>query len=367
MASQPAIQPTASKRLINIMDRDNINKVVPVISHSFYINEILRDQIKLKDSTTDQTDATDQGLTANEQLTKLWSKSKDVNYPMTDGHDLARVAQYYQVDQEVPVVAKRAYLKFLNSQLLDMNADQVELVARLRAGAPFSEIVTQLGYTKSLEKNDPLGKLADLPFSNYITTSYHDFMERALVKAQRTPITQYLSLDDEGKITAPTLDEKGKPADPIPDLMGSVAKPVVYHLFGVENDPKSLVISEDDYVNFLVAAVTDLSTVVTNSDVQKDSQKKGLPMGLRRILSAYHLLLLGYQLQDWDFRVLFRLILQLRTSSPKPGIFMQIPPNQAVESLLNYLVRYFGPKQFDVEWKSPMQFTQELWKIWEGQ
>ena len=360
-------QPTASKRLINIMDRDNINKVVPVISHSFYINEILRDQIKLKDSTTDQTDATDQGLTANEQLTKLWSKSKDVNYPMTDGHDLARVAQYYQVDQEVPVVAKRAYLKFLNSQLLEMNPDQVELTARLKAGAPFSEIVTQLGYTKSLEQNDPLGKLADLPFSNYITTSYHDFMERALVKADRTPITQYLSLDDEGKITAPTLDEKGKPADPIPDLMGSVAKPVVYHLFGVENDPKSLVISEDDYVNFLVAAVTDLSTVVTNSDVQKDSQKKGLPMGLRRILSAYHLLLLGYQLQDWDFRVLFRLILQLRTSSPKPGIFMQIPPNQAVESLLNYLVRYFGPKQFDVEWKSPTQFTEELWKIWEGQ
>jgi hypothetical protein len=286
---------------------------------------------------------------------------------MADGHDLARVAQYYQVDQEVPVVAKRAYLKFLNSQLLDLNSEKAELVNKLRSGAHFSEIVTQLGYTKALEMNDPLTKLADLPFSNYITTSYHDFLERALVEAQRTPITQYLSLDDEGNIIAPTLDENGKPADPIPNLLGTVAKPVVYHLFGVENDPKSLVISEDDYINFLVAAVTDLSTVVTNSDVQKDSEKKGLPMGLRRILSAYHLLLLGYQMQDWEFRVVFRLILQLRNSSPKPGIFMQVPPNGEVESLLNYLVRYFSPKQFDVEWKTPTAFTQELWRIWEGQ
>jgi hypothetical protein len=248
-----------------------------------------------------------------------------------------------------------------------MNSNKGELVTKLKAGARLSEVVTQLGYTKSLENYDPLDKLAELPFSNYITTSYHDFIERALVNADRIPITQYLSLDDEGKITAPTLDKNGKPADSIPDLLGTEGQPVVYHLFGIENDPKSLVISEDDYINFLVAAVTDLSTVVTNSDVQKDSAKKGLPMGLRRILSAYHLLLLGYQMQDWDFRVLFRLILQLRTSSPKPGIFMQIPPNQEVKSLLNYLVRYFSPKQFDVEWKSPIAFTQELWRIWEGQ
>jgi hypothetical protein len=367
MASQPATQPTASKRLINIMDRDNINKVVPVISNSLYINEVLRHERKLMELAAETTSDKTPNLTANEQLTKLWSKSKDVNYPMTDGHDLARVAQYYQVDQEVPVVAKRAYLKFLNSQLLELNSEKAELVNKLRSGARFSEIVAQLGYTKSLELNDPLAKLADLPFSNYITTSYHDFLERALVKAERTPVTQYLSLDDEGKIIAPTLDENGKPADPIPNLLGTVARPVVYHLFGVENDPKSLVLSEDDYINFLVAAVTDLSAVVTNSDIQKDSEKNGLPMGLRRILSAHHLLLLGYQMQDWEFRVVFRLILQLRNSSPKPGIFMQVPPNGEVETLLNYLVRYFSPKQFDVEWKTPAAFTQELWKIWEGQ
>jgi hypothetical protein len=30
-------------------------------------------------------------------------------------------------------------------------------------------------------------------------------------------------------------------------------------------------------------------------------------------------------------------------------------------------MRYFNLKQFDIEWKGPLEFTHDLWAIWEGQ
>lgn len=349
-------QPLGSANLGNIMDRDNINKVVPIISNSFYINEILCNEQGLLDPSNN-----DQDLTVDERLTRLWAKSADVNYPLDDGQNLSRVAQYYLVDkgvQKFPVKMKRAYLKFLKSRLLEINKsneEKEEVLERLSTEAHFSEIVTQLGYTKSLGDKDPLQRLAILPFSNYITTSYYDFIERALVKADKAPVTQFLRIDDDNQITAWSLDESGEVVDFNPTLIGTPKKPVVYHLFGMENDAKSLAISEDDYINFLVAAITDT-----------DTSHPMLPLGLTKIISSYHLLLLGYQLQDWDFRVLFRLVLHKR-SSPKPGIFMQIPRKKEVNQLLDYLSKYFKPNEFDVEWKSPIEFTQKLWEIWEGQ
>jgi hypothetical protein len=353
MDSPSTTQPAGSELLHDIITPRQIKNVVPIISNSFYINEVLCNETKITKLIADKTDEKVQDLTVDEWLTKLWSG--DINYFMDDDHNLARVAQYYQVQKRTSNLAKEAYLEFLNSTLLDINPEKKKLFPQLNTSSRFSEIVTLLGYTKSLGSNDPLDKLANVQFSNYITTSYHDFMERALIKAERKPITQFLFLDSAGaEITAPILDDTGKISDPIENLEGTESSPVVYHLFGLENYPESLVISEDDYVNFLVAAVTDT-----------DTNHPMLPMGLRKILSANHLLLLGYQLQDWDFRVLFRLILHLRNRSPKPGIFMQIPPKREVKNLLNHLMKYFNPKEFDVEWKSPTEFTQELWKMWE--
>jgi hypothetical protein len=362
MDSQSITQPARSKKLISIMDKENIDKdrVAPVISNSFYINEVLRNERKLTVPAPDNADDLDRDFTPDERLTKLWSMSEDVNYPMADGHDLARVAQYYQLGEDViefPSTAKKAYLKFRNSRLLEINeTEKPNEVAKLNVNGPFSEIVTRL-YTEALGTNDPLDKLANIPFSNYITTSYHDFLERALINAQRTPITQFLCLEDGGQITTWELNDKGEIVPPNPTRKGTKLEPVIFHLFGVEKDPKSLIISEDDYINFLVTAVTDT-----------DKQHPMIPLQLQTILSASYLLLLGYQLQDWEFRALFRLILHKRASSlPKPGIFMQIPRNRDMESLLKYLVRYFGPRKFEVERKSPAEFAQTLWELWEGQ
>lgn len=356
--------------LRKIMNPQNIHRVVPIISDSFYINAILGNEDKLKGATAEQQ-AGDQDLSPDERLTRLWSAPAEVNYPLEDGHNLARVAQFYQVQQELPV-AKGNYLRFRKRKLLEINPEKRKRLPQLNTETSFSEIVSQL-YSAGLGDRDPLDKLANVQFLNYITTSYYDFMERALLKASRTPITQYLCLDELGKLITTTIlpyrDESGNLVTPPADQQGTATHPMVYHLFGFEhnNNAESFVLSEDDHIKFLIAAVTGLSIPQTNSDVQRDARRTGLPTGLRTILSTQNLLLLGYQLENWDFRVLFRLLLELRTSQQKSSIFLQIPPHKKVDNLLEYVIEYFRPNQFDVEETDPLDFIGELWKIYDQQ
>jgi hypothetical protein len=117
------------------------------------------------------------------------------------------------------------------------------------------------------------------------------------------------------------------------------------------------VISEDDYMKFLVSVVSDT-----------DTQNPIVPHRLKRVLASSHLLLLGYHLKDWDFRVLFRFILNYRIAkSGKKGIFLQLLPKRGDQNLLDYLKHYFDIERFEISWKSSERFIQELWNTWKGQ
>ena len=367
-----------SATLRKIIHPVNISKVVPIVSNSFYINELLCNEKRLSDSSNQAADKIelDRDLSPDEQLTRLWSKSDEVHYPMADadGHDLARVAQYHQVNETLPV-AKSNYLNYRKSKILQLNQEKTKRFPQLNSNKRYSDILEQLGYAACFDNHDPLDKLADMPFLNYVTTGYHDFLERALLKADKKPITQYLRLDDTRKmITAPIVDWAGNPLTApirdaqgnilvnIPNPQGTVGFPVVYHLFGFETDPESFILSEDDHIELLIAIVTDILTPRTNNDNKQSEQ--GQPIPLRTILSTNHLLLLGYQLEAWDFRVLFRVLKELRTSQQRPSVFLQIPPKKDIDPLLEYVIDYFKPNQFDVEQKHPVEFIQEIWEIY---
>ena len=75
-----------------------------------------------------------------------------------------------------------------------------------------------------------------------------------------------------------------------PDYRPSAERPLVYHLFGRLSVPKSVVLTEDDYFDFLIG-------VTTNNDL--------IPAVVRRALADTALLFLGFNLDEWDFRVLF--------------------------------------------------------------
>ena len=104
MDSQSAPMPNSGSRpsdtLRNIITTDNIKKVVPIISNSFYIDEVLRREQKITGLIPKRAEDIDEDLTVDEQLTRIWARS--IDYPMSDDHNLARVSQYYQRVRRVP-------------------------------------------------------------------------------------------------------------------------------------------------------------------------------------------------------------------------------------------------------------------------
>lgn len=333
----------------SIMPRISQGVVIPVISSSFRIEEIFRDG-------SDAANAEDEFLSINEQLIAEWANL--IEYPMQDKYNLARVAQYYLVEQKDDPHARTRYLEFLKSFLLTIandDKDYSDLAAKLKMRTQemsFSEIVHQLDYPRFSDgTEDPLRLLARLPLPVYITTSQSDFIERALEAEGKKPRTQICFWS--GQISSASFEHRTDP-----EFIPRVTNPLVYHLFGLEEYPQTMVLSEDDYLNFLIAMVEDTNTL-----------NPVVPLSLRRALGESHLILLGYCLADWDFRVLFRFISKFRKDEFSPrGMVIQLRRNeraiQNVEKSLEYLGRYFDRRKFDIEWKDPEGFIQKLWDGW---
>jgi hypothetical protein len=223
----------------------------------------------------------------------------------------------------------------------------------------FSDIARQLKYPRFPPGvEDPLVLLARLPFPIYITTSYFDFVERALIKSgNKKPRTEIIRWNEVKPIRVAETHYEATATDPDARYEPSVAEPVVYHLFGLEKDPRSLVMSEDDYLKFLIATVSD-----------NDKRHPIVPLRLQKALAQSYLLLLGYQLKEWDFRILFRFLLNYRPDTPdSTGIFIQVQPKSDIPNLLDYLSKYFGVERFDVSWKTPERFIQDLWESWKDE
>ena len=336
----------------------NQGSVVPVIGNSFLIEQIFHEQKEAGEDNSDTPQSDDAGRTYDEQLTKVWADF--IEYPMPDKHNLARVAQYFLVEQKNSLQARAKYLEFLKTCFLEFagNVDEdEELASKFRSQVKemlFSEMTRQMDFPRFLpDQEDPLRLLAQLPLAIYVTTSYYDFLERALESEGKKPQTHVCFWS--GEVPNARIDRW---ADS--DFEPTPASPIVYHLFGIENYPQTLVLSEDDFMDFLVAIAEDTNT-----------QKPIVPLRLQEVLASSPLLLLGYQIRDWDFRILFRFILKYRKRdelTPR-GMFIQLKANRQhignMEKSLEYLSHYFDRKKFDVEWTTTENFIRKLWSEWD--
>jgi len=332
----------------DILPHINQGIVIPIISNSFRIEQIFGEG--------SEGTVSEEGWTIDEQLTAEWASL--IEYPMLDKQNLARVAQYYLVEQKDNPHARTKYLEFLKSFLLTIandDADYADLASRLKTQIQeqhFSEIVQQLDYPRfPAGVDDPLRILSKLPLPIYITTSQSDFLERALEAEGKKPRTQICFWSGPISNAAPEhqTDHEFTP---------TITNPLVYHLFGLEEYPQTLVLSEDDYMNFLMAMVEDTNTL-----------NPIVPLNLRRALGVSHLILLGYRLEDWDFRVLFRFLLKFRRDDFSPrGMVIQLQQDEKriekVKEALEYLGKYFDRRKFDVEWNNASTFIQKLWNEW---
>jgi hypothetical protein len=333
-------------------------QVIPIIGNSVFFDQIFDidgDQIVGISPGEDNP----KGWSIDEQLANAWAGA--VGFPLEEQHWLPRVALFDRVVNRTDErAAKTGYLNWLKGSLLylaqmDADVDQ-DLVAELHEDIEqnsFADTAVQLGYPKPIMgRFNPLQTLAKLNLPIYITTSHFDFMERVLIAENKRPQTQICFWADEPLIY---LDESHRPKH---NLVPTVEKPLVFHIFGLETYPESMVLHEDDYLDFLTAIAGDANP--------KNSK---IPRYLRKALTKSSLILLGYRLRDWEFRVMFRGLINSTPSSLRVfNLAIQLDPTkQAIVSaaqVRTYLEKYFTQTHFNVEWGTTQDFVQKLWETW---
>jgi len=310
-------------------------------------------------------------------VAESWAGDESVLAP-NECRDLARVAQFYSVRQKARRETKNAYLDVLREALLAKAEEDPALDAQLREDlytdkARFmqmtvSEFARCLGYPRfARPEENPLRLLAELPLPLYITTSHHDLLEHALANTRPKPPVSEILYWDQALENIPSI------YDAEPDYKPSVDRPLVYHISGRDAFPESLVLTEDDYLDCLIK-LSELRGQVNVSSPQ--ARARTIPNQVRTSLSTHALLLLGYRVNDWEFRMLFRgLILGMgggRTSNTNVprGIFMQMDPADGADELRQrikeHFKTYFERSQFDVYWGDELTCVNALTRLCKG-
>jgi hypothetical protein len=257
-------------------------------------------------------------IPSGSQIAFEWAKK--YGYPMEDSYDLIRVAQFVAVIKD-PTTPKELMCKKIN------------------------EIIKEVPPSYFENPDEPHGVLADLPLSVYITTNYDDFMERSLKSRGKAPIQEYCRWNKNIK----------KRKRMYPDFDPTPEKPLVFHLHGIYEVPESLVLTEDDYLDFLVAISRDLNM---------------LPPRIQEAFADTSLLFLGYRIADWDFRVFFRILAEYLESNKKRHYSVQLVPGNVSETqkkeAKKYLDNYFEKLDIHVYWHECRDFAVELKSQWEA-
>ena len=210
-----------------------------------------------------------------------------------------------------------------------------------------------LGYPRfDQAQTKPLQVLANLPFKTYLTISSTTFLEDALRKAGKEPLTKMCRW--RGPIDAPEKDLWLIPDDYRP----SSQRPLVYHLCGLDAHPTSgapladsLALSEDDHLEMLV----NLS-----EGRGKDTADR-LPALVRGALFD-DIVLLGFSLDSWAFRALYYgLIRQTGQERDRRGVcVVQLPAEERARQE-KYLQGYLDREaRLDIFWGDLHQYAQEL-------
>jgi len=257
-------------------------------------------------------------LSLRSAVAKKWAA--EYHYPLDDSDDVARVARFLNVEYGDAEYASGKYVEEL-AKLPTPNFD---------------------------DPNEPYNILAKLPLPIYITTNYDDMIERALLKNQRDVKPDLCKWVKSLEDPSPLAEQGFQP---------NVANPSVFHLYGYMQTQQSMVMSEYDYFQFLI-------------NVSKDPEL--IPKRIQQAITGTSLLLLGYSLEDWDFRILFHFLAgYLKNSTSKTHVAVQLSPSASTDDLKQraqaFFDKYFESKSPDirVSWETTQGFVGMLRDSWQ--
>lgn len=244
--------------------------------------------------------------------------------PLSDTSDLIKVSQYIALRHD-PTYAKEQVVRILDE--------------------------------KSIQPGPAHTYLARLPFSIYATTNYDSLMSDAL-RIRRGPVDVVCQWRVSPN-SYPNLDDR------------TPVNPVVFYFHGSKTDPDSLVLTEDDYLDFL-------SRMLENLDL--------LPKTIEKAIRNSSVLFIGYRLADWNLRILFK---QLGLALARRGTCASVrrePPVDETHAkdrksilvfpspsaddpsrgqIKNYLTTYYQALKIKICWATAEDFLEQLVIRWQ--
>lgn len=295
-------------------------------------------------------------------LARSWAERYEFPLAPRDRDDLAQVAQYlvYRQSRRFAVRELRKHLVRHVREVHDADlradaavaADGTSLMTAPVTEGLLNELVTRVGQLlRKADHADIHVQLARMPAKVFVNANRDNLLRDALVEQGKRPQVQLCTWRSRGDMAqqfGPRLPELYQP---------SVEEPLVFHVFGNLEFPASLVLTEDDYFEFL--------TVVTRNEATRNL---AIPGAVASAFATSGWMLLGFQPDDWDFRVLLRGILkQPGNVTGESSVRVAVQMNQSEELLINpesateYVANFFS-KQAKLEtfWGTPQAFMTTL-------
>ena len=273
------------------------------------------------------------------------SIAADNGFPLSasDCRDMAKVMQFVTIRSSADAARTQARTGFLM---------QMRGAVKAAPDADPGSIIQSVLTTASSDEADPLRIVADMNAKLFINAAADPLFEGILKQRGKQPVPVVTGWRDERRRTAAGQEHLEDP---------TVAKPLLYYVFGKSSDEDTWVLTEDDVYDYLIQ--------ITRYNL--------MPTLIRSSLTDGSLFFLGFPLDDWKFRVLFRLILSIPGSSNLTKfnhVGVQVNPNEAslenAKRARNYLKSYFmkpnpldqtgcDPK-IDIYWGTSTDFLRQL-------
>ena len=294
---------------------------------------------------------TDAYVGSYREIARGWAQQ--YGFPMAPHHreDWASVAQFLAVNQG-PLFLRDELLDYVRDQLLKRYEGHLSTAA---ASGSVDELITEVGaYRRSIDQSEPHAVLARLPFKIFINASHPNLLADALCAEGKDPqveLYRWKDIHDDDLWPRSVFD------DPANRYTPSIERPLVYHLFGHVQSPDTIVLTEDDYFDLLIG-------------VNKDREL--IPEGVRRAFADSAILFLGFRMDEWNFRVVFRGILNQEGGVRRGGyshVAVQIDPEEEhtvdPDRARRYLESYFSKSQISIYWGSVEDFLRRLDYGWQ--
>lgn len=235
-------------------------------------------------------------LPTGADLAVLWATK--FGYPLPERDDLAQVAQYMAITRDLQFPKERV-----------------------------SELCMNIDPAEALQPGDSYDVISDLDLPIYITTNYDDLLLHALRNKRKDPKV----------LLCPWHSSLYEQAGETYDYVPSAEKPAIYYLHGSAHEPGSIVITEDDYLDFILWVTQHW---------REDPKISHVATAVKGAFGRNSLLFIGYSQKDWTFRVLMRIIRESSASLGARHVAVQLSPVNAdatvvdQEEVFEYLTKY---------------------------